>query len=352
MNQKRTLTYCLNQWVLRGGDSLHMANRRMLTGKKAQAEHGYCSLHFARTLWLFTVSDHKTFVFPQTAFGILGALSGHLLTTDAKPDLSAILFRIPHVLLWTWLNTLVFTIANQRLPGAVIEDLINKPWRPLASGRISITQARRLLLCAIPLSLVVIYLLLGAVEETVLLYCLTWMYNDCGGAEENFAIRNLIIAAAYVLYGNGALRVACAYNASTVIWQTYAWHMMIFGVIFFTMQMQDLKDQEGDRTRQRRTAPLILGDAVARYTIAIPTLVFSVACPVFWDINVFTTAGILPTGLSVVVAVRVLVLRSQSADRVTWRLWSYWLVTLYALPSMKNPRAFAGFFDWIGSLRI
>lgn len=324
----------------------------MLTSKEARSEHGFCSLHFARTLWLFTVSDHKTFVFPQTAFGILGALSGHLLTTDAKPDLAAILLRTPHVLLWTWLNTLVFTIANQRLPEAVTEDIINKPWRPLASARISIMQARRLLLCAIPLSLAVIFFCLGAVEETVLLYGLTWMYNDCGGAEENFAIRNLIIAAAYALYGNGALRVACGYNASTVVGQTYAWHVLISGVIFFTMQMQDLKDQEGDRARQRRTAPLILGDAVTRWTIAIPTLVFSIACPAFWDLNLFTTAGLLPAALSVVVAVRVLVLRSQSADRVTWRLWSYWLVTLYALPLVKNPRALAGFLDWIGSLRV
>ena len=324
----------------------------MLTSKKAQPEHGFCSLYFARTLWLFTVSDHKTFVFPQTVFGIFGAMSGHPLTTDADPDLSAILFRIPNVLLWTWLNTLVFTIANQRLPGAVMEDVINKPWRPLASARISMTQARRLLLCAIPLSLVVIFLCLGAVEETVLLYCLTWMYNDCGGAEEHFTIRNLIIAAAYALYGNGALRVACGYNASTVVGQTFAWHMMIFGVIFFTMHMQDLKDREGDRTRQRRTAPLMLGDAVARCAIIIPILVFSIACPAFWNINIFSTAGMVPTALSVVVAVRVLVLRGEDADRVTWRLWGYWLVTLYALPLVKNPQAFARFLDWIGSGRV
>lgn len=329
-----------------------MAARTMLTSRGTQPDHGFCSPHFARTLWLFTASDHKTFVLPQTAFGILGALSGPLLTTNAKPELSAILLRIPHVLLWTWLNTLVFTIANQRLPEAVTEDKINKPWRPLPSARISITQARRLLLCTIPFSLVVIYFCLGAVEETVLLYCLTWMYNDCGGAEENFAVRNFIIAAAYALYGNGALRVACGYNASTVICQTYAWHALISGAIFFTMQMQDLKDQEGDRARQRRTAPLMLGDAISRWTIAIPTLVFSIACLAFWDLNLFTAAGILPAAMSGIVAVRVLVLRSQRADRVTWKLWSYWLVTLYALPLVKSHETLTTFLNWIGTLRI
>ena len=136
-------------------------------------EQAYFLRYSARTLWLFTVSDHKTFVFPQTAFGIFGALAGPLMTTNMEPELSAIALRIPQVLLWTLLNTLVFTLANQRSPEAVQEDLQNKPWRPLAAGRITTVQTRRLLLPAIPLSLLIIYRWLGAVEETVLLFCLT-----------------------------------------------------------------------------------------------------------------------------------------------------------------------------------
>ena len=118
-------------------------------------------LYSARTIWLFTVSDRKTFVLPETAFGILGALAGPLMTTDAKPQLSAIVMRIPRVLLWTWLNTFVFTLANQRLEGAVEEDKLNKPWRPLLSNCITTLQTRRLLLCAIPSSLGLIYMGLG-----------------------------------------------------------------------------------------------------------------------------------------------------------------------------------------------
>ena len=90
------------------------------------------------------------------------------------------------------------------------------------------------------------------------------MYNDLGCAEEHFASRNLVIAAAYTLYGNGALRIACGYKGATVIWRAYAWEAIIAGVIFTTMQVQDLKDQEGDRTRDRRTAPLVLGDSWSR----------------------------------------------------------------------------------------
>lgn len=307
--------------------------------------HAFRPRYFVRTLWLFTVSDHKTFVLPQSAFGILGALSGPLLTADPKPKLSAVMLRIPHVLLWTWLNALIFALANQRLPDAVIEDKLNKPWRPLAASRMSTSQARRLLLCAIPLSLVGIFFCLGASEETVLLFCLTWMYNDLGGGEEHFVLRNLIIAAAYALYANGALRVACDQEGPTFAWRTHAWELMMAGVILTTMQVQDLKDQEGDRARARLTAPLVIGDALTRWTIALPILSFSIGCPAFWGIDLSAIPGMIVVILGAIVAARVIWFRSQSADRATWKLWSYWLITLYTLPLAKNPDVFARYWD-------
>lgn len=81
----------------------------------------------AHTLWLFTVSDHKTIVLPWSAFGVLSALSGPAVTTNQEPALADILRQAPAVVLWTWLNILVFTVANQRLPESVIEDQLNKP---------------------------------------------------------------------------------------------------------------------------------------------------------------------------------------------------------------------------------
>ena len=290
--------------------------------------------YFARTLWLFTVSDHKTFVFPQTAFGIIGALAGSPMTTTMKPEWSKIVYRIPQVILWTWLNTLVFALANQRSPEAMQEDLRNKPWRPLAAGRINSVQTRRLLLAVIPLSLSVIYLWLGAVEETVLLFCLTWMYNDLGGADENFVVRNLIIAVAYTLYGNGALRVACGYDPSFISWGAHNWLIMVASVIFTTMHVQDLKDQEGDRARNRRTAPLVMGESNSRLSIAISVLVHSFACPAFWRLRAMHF--LMPSALGFTIAARVITLRTWAADRATWKLWSYWLAFLYLLPLLRK----------------
>ena len=134
-------------------------------------------MHHLKSLHLFTVNDIKSILVPETAFGIFSALSGPLLTTNQSPSLTTILSRIPHVTLWTYLNLLIFDIANQRLPSSLFEDSINKPWRPLPARRLSLAQARRSLLFLIPL-VVGVCAFLGGLEVTVAMLVLTWMYND------------------------------------------------------------------------------------------------------------------------------------------------------------------------------
>lgn len=273
---------------------------------------------------------------PETVFGVFGALSGPLMTTNGQPDFMRIVLNIPKVLLWTWLNTFVFVLANQRLPESILEDKLNKPFRPLAAGRLTSLQTRRLLFVSIPLVLAFVFTYLGSHEETILLFCLTWMYNDLGGSDEDFITRNLIIGLAYVLYGSGALRVAARTDVTTCSMSTtgFMWTGMIGGVIFTTMHVQDLKDQEGDRARNRHTAPLVLGERASRWTIAIPIMIWSVYCPIFWRlVSIFSVAPLI---LGFIVAVRVVRLRGRDADRTTWKLWSYWLGILYAFPLVKS----------------
>lgn len=296
-------------------------------------QHAFKIKNLVYTLWLFTASDLMTFVFPQTAFGIFSALAGPLLTTNPSPTFSAVLWRIPHVASWTWINTLVFDLANQRLPGSVLEDRLNKPWRPLPAGRISQDQARHLLFFAIPTSIVIIYWGIGATEETVLLFCLTWMYNDLGGSDDSFLVRNLLIAVAYTLYGSGALRVACDHPSWTMNTNAVIWLIFIGCIIFTTMHIQDLKDMEGDRAKDRKTAPLVLGGTCTRYILAFAVLFWSFASSLYWRLDHRLFAALLVCGI--LLAARMVLLDGTVADRTTWKLWSYWLATLYALPLVK-----------------
>ncbi|KAI1182699.1 UbiA prenyltransferase family-domain-containing protein [Nemania serpens] len=285
---------------------------------------------FIWDLWLFTESDFLTFVGPDTAFGIFGALAGPLLLNNSDGPYR-VLARTPLVILYNWANVLIFDLANQRTPQSAEEDRINKPHRPLPSGRMTDVQARRLLLVSLPTVLVVNYLL-GPWKETAILFTLTWMYNDLGGGDEDFIVRNLIIGFAFGLYNAGSLKIAGGKNCS-INEQGVLWTGILSSVIFTTMHSQDLKDQAGDRSRSRRTAPIVLGDFAARGTIAVPIAFWSVTCPWFWYMGFEGYMLTVPLGTYIIWLLYSD--RSFKGDRKSWKLWTLWTALLYFLPTVK-----------------
>ncbi len=217
---------------------------------------------------------------------MLNALAGDVLVTNTTPHLAEILFRLPRVILWNWVNLLVFNLANQRLPNSVLEDSVNKPWRPLPSDRISADEAKRLLLVMIPCGLV-LSIFLGGLKESAAMLILTWMYNDLGGADENYFLRNLIIAGGYICHGSGATIIAAGFRDHELQRKAYKWLGMIGGVILTTMQVQDLPDMVGDAARGRRTLPLVHGEWIGRYSVAVPVVVWTFACPAFLATGIY-----------------------------------------------------------------
>ena len=191
------------------------------------------------TIWLVTRNDLKSIVFPESAFGICSALAGPMITTNQSPNTVNILKQAPRVVLWVWINVLIFDLANQRLPHSIVEDSVNKPWRPIPSGRMTACQARRLLLATIPIAILITFYI-GGTEEIFVMNTLMYMYNDLGGADENFVVRNVINAAGFICYSAGATRVASGHDQYTLNDKAYQWLAIIGGIVFSTLQMQDM----------------------------------------------------------------------------------------------------------------
>lgn len=291
--------------------------------------------YHAKTIWLFTYSDLKTIVGPETAFGVLSALSGPILTTNNSPDFSVLLSRIPIVAFWCWINLLPFAIDNQRQPEAVDEDGENKPWRSMPSGRLSETHAKWLMWSLYPIAIVA-SLKLGGLKQCLALICLGWWYNDLGGADYSCITRNFINACGFLSYASGATEVASRSNLldnpfKPVAW---SWFLIIGAVVFTSVQTQDMYDQAGDSLRRRKTVPLVIGDHYARWSIALAMMGWSVVCPTFWQLGPVTYAISIITGA--VVTFRTLTKRSVSADKVTFRIWNLWMVMLYLMPLFKR----------------
>lgn len=287
------------------------------------------------TLWLFTESDFFTFVLPNTMFGIFGALSGLGSSTHSKSHIPImqLLIRIPSIVAFNWSNLLIFDIANQRLPAAVVEDSVNKPWRPLPTRKITMSAAQAWLLMIIPTTLTIANIQKVGFESAILV-TLTWMYNDLGGGDCDYRVRNAIIAAAFAVYNTASLKIALgAETISMISIPGQQWILVVSGVILTTMHIQDLKDIEGDRRRCRRTAPLVLGNDLTRWTIVAGLLFWSLFCPWFWQSS--WIGVVQSSGTGALVAFRILKRKDPAADRLSWKIWAWWTVSLYFLPLLQ-----------------
>ncbi len=306
---------------------------------KTSAERAIRSAsHLARILWLFSESDIIIWLVPNVAFGVLGALSYTPLTTAPVPTVWHILRRLPYLLLFSWYNTLLFDLSNQRTPESIVEDRANKPTRPIAAGLVTPDQARRGLLCLVPLVVACNYLL-GVSQEGFLYLVLNWMYNDLGGGDEWLG-REPMLAVGYGCVNAAAVRIVVGgggHGAAELNREGFIWIALVSAAILTTMAVQDLKDQEGDRLRERRTLPLVIGDASSRAIVAFSVLFWSCVCYLFFlRLGTAWWCCAVPMLPAAVVAVRLALVSGPRADRLTFVVWAWWLMSLYALPAVSR----------------
>ena len=295
-------------------------------GRRTMGYHIY-------SLWLFTFSDIKTIIVPKTLFGIITLLSGRNLIQDPRPKYTTILRCIPFIIAWNWVNLLPLDMSNQQDVKSTIEDKLNKPWRPIPAGRLTIHETRVLMFISYAVA-VFASLYLGAMAECVALIFEGWIYNMLEGANKSFLARNILNAAGYMTFASGAARVACIHSRTQLREDSSLWFAVLGGVISTTIQFQDLYDQAGDALRGRRTIPLVVGDKAARLTIGIPIAIWSCACPAFWKLGLH--GFVMPIVLGAVIMFRLSCYRSVDGDKKSFMIWNAWLMSLYLLPSPRT----------------
>ncbi|KAI0435841.1 UbiA prenyltransferase family [Xylaria telfairii] len=289
--------------------------------------HAYC-------IWLFTFSDLKTIIFPQSLFGLLTALSQTKTTPISTLDIA---YRVPLVFGWVYANLLPFEINNQRQPEAIQEDKLNKPWRTMPSGKWTSNQAF-FGMWFFYMSAGLLSWSIGVLPWSLCLMLLGSWYNNFGGSDVNPVVRNLINALGYTCFGVGALEVALNVplniNPGEIIepknLRLLGWVSIVALIIMTTVQTQDMEDQMGDIQRGRRSLPVEIGDGPARWITAIFMAIWAPVCPVFWQSSWLGYAITMPWAL--LVAWRTLMFRGVEEDKQTFRLWNIWIMSIYLLP--------------------
>lgn len=238
--------------------------------------HSHSVLYHLHTLILFTYDQFFDTIIPGTVFGLLTTLSGSALSLPSQTPLAALL-RAPIILLWLWLIILQFCLQNQSSDGSWEEDAINKPWRPIPSGRVTVEGAKKLLTWT--------YLIAGLaswylnVSSPYLVWtALGLLYNSFGGSDGSGAVRNLFCACFFTCSFGGALHIALGDGVMSKA--ALHWTFVVcWCVLMTTIQTQEFRDEEGDRQRGRRTLVTELGRNWALWTVYLTIT--------FWTLYVF-----------------------------------------------------------------
>ncbi|KAI1733401.1 hypothetical protein F4680DRAFT_463178 [Xylaria scruposa] len=299
------------------------------------------------SIWLFTLSDIKTIIIPQSTFGILSALAK---TSSGVPILHSenalrIIKRIPRVVFWVWINLLPFAISNQRNPKSIAEDEINKPWRTMPSRRWSHCQATHAMVTFYFVAGVTSWHSGGFTWSIYLFICGTW-YNNMGGADVNAFVRNLINALGYTSFAAGALEIASDAPLRLVrllvlpklelghVPDLETWIQVLLVIILTTVHTQDMADQKGDALRGRRSLPLQIGDSACRWVTAIFMIFWGSFCPSLWGCR--RPGYMISVSLAYIVALRSILFRTVKADKITFKIWNLWILYLYTLPMITE----------------
>ncbi|GGY07779.1 UbiA family prenyltransferase [Streptomyces minutiscleroticus] len=269
--------------------------------------------HEIRLSWLFISADRWTTVFPATCFVMAAVVHARLSVPEAAVTvvLGALYF---------WLFVYEHTLANQLV--GVEEDRVNKPFRPLVTGRSSMRGAR-LRLIVVRIVFPLYGYCLGVLEWALMWQILSLLQHEYGWGR-HWVGRNLYAGIGVVA------QLAAAWQIVTVITpDAWRWIVTLTVTVTFLMSVQDLRDITGDRAVHRSTMPLVFGETRTRVflccgfavgPVAIHYFLMAPAAQHWWIV----ATDVLLGALSLLLSVRVVLLRGREADQRSYRLVEQW----------------------------
>ncbi|KAF8527487.1 UbiA prenyltransferase family [Hysterangium stoloniferum] len=270
---------------------------------------------FLKTLFLFTKSDFKTILIPVTVFAA---------TTAPHVDSASGV----QVLCWTWLHCLHCALANQSLDPD--EDALNKPDRPIPSGRVTVAQTRVMRwACIIPcLALSAMYST-RVVQASAALAFFLYIYNELK-FNAHWLSRNFLNGAGLACFEVGATLIA-GRDRSTLDTTSKLAIAISTSIFMTTIHTQDFKDLLGDEKIGRKTLPMVFPWA-SRISVIIELTAWSFALRYIWNTN--TATSVVMVTLSSIVGARFLFMDSIDSDQKSFYLYNVWLTFANSLPAL------------------
>ena len=171
-------------------------------------------------------------------------------------------------------------------------DEINKPNRPIPSGRISLENARKysyvLFGIGVALSIICSYLVNSIWPSLIVIPAVVIMYLYARNLKAMPLIGNITVATltrfCFVIAGTV---IACATNSLKILFLSI--YLGLFAV-FMTLArgiVKDMEDIEGDKLEGARTFPILYGKKIPSIVSIILIVVTTLMCPILYIFKIF-----------------------------------------------------------------
>ncbi|KAF8322096.1 hypothetical protein DL93DRAFT_2050956 [Clavulina sp. PMI_390] len=271
-----------------------------------------------KTIHLFVREDYKTVMLPV-------AFLSYFATPHTTPSYYA------RSLLWTFLNLLYFCICNQLFDPA--EDMLNKPYRPIPAGRISVDGANRLRWAVLPLCLGISWHW-GVLPQCLVMLVLGSWYNQ-GNLGKHWVGRQGSVAIMYGALNSGAAVVACDTCGDALSTTYFLRHVLNSLMILTTIQAADFRDASGDAERGRLTLPILFPQLSRELMPALLVVWSVIVCIASTLVRTQLQAPLLVQGgfalAGLMTGMRFQLLKKPEQDRASYLWYDIWLCAAQVL---------------------
>ncbi|KAF9459228.1 UbiA prenyltransferase family-domain-containing protein [Collybia nuda] len=268
----------------------------------------------------FSWRDWSTTIIPGSLFSI-GAMRS---SRDPHPT---IVYKYSLLVSWLTLFIYFFTTSNQIV--GVDEDRINKPDRPIPSGKVTLEGAKRRWASAL-----LMFLAVGVFKPMLLPEIVCWIATTaflCLTSAGNHWFGKNCIA---MTTGTWALLSASWKVIAPATSESERYVITVSVWVGLMMPLQDLRDMLGDAVVGRKTLPLVVGDDASRWIITF--FFMPAAFWILWMGGIVSIAPITLVAVHIFLGYRLMHAGGPRYDHKTYMIFTYIFCLVLALTAAKG----------------
>ena len=199
-------------------------------------------------------------------------------------------------------------------------DLINKPERPIPSGRISLKNGRNygylLFLLGTICGFLISYLTNNWIPFYIVLISDVILYLYAYKLKSTPLLGNLTVG---FMTGFGFVFGGFTINNPNII--TISLYLGFFAFVMTTARelVKDIEDMEGDEKEGAKTLPILYGEKITAILAAFLIIIDSALCPLLYYNNIFGIYYLIVIAIAVILFIysAILILKNQNRDSVS-----------------------------------